>query len=119
MCLGSTVAGQARWQQTYLLGADGLLACLAELLDGLVVVTQILLAADQDDGKSLAEMKDLRNPLHKASASVGESQAALGRARDEFGWGRGPGGSYLLLNVVQGVGRVDGKADQDNVGVGV
>lgn len=40
----------------HLLGGNGLLASLAKLLDGLLVVTQILLAADQDDGQSLAEM---------------------------------------------------------------
>lgn len=28
-------------------------------------------------------------------------------------------GSYLLLDVVQGVGGVDSEADQDDVGVGV
>lgn len=116
--LESAVSGQTRVQHTYLLGADGLLACLAELLNGLVVVTQILLAADQDDGKSLAEMEDLRNPLQKASTSVHDSQVALALVRDNLGWGRGEG-PYLLLNVVQGVGRVDSKADQDNVGVGV
>lgn len=49
---------------THLLRSDRLLAGLAELLDGLVVVAQILLAADEDDGKALTEVKDLRNPLH-------------------------------------------------------
>ena len=87
LCLGSAVSGQTQGQHTYLLGADGLLACLAELLNGLVVVTQILLAADQDDGKSLAEMEDLRNPLQEASAS-GDSQVAPGRVRDNLSWGR-------------------------------
>jgi hypothetical protein len=50
---------------TYLLGGDGLLARLAELLDGLVVVTEILLAANQDDGETLAEVQDLRDPLEE------------------------------------------------------
>ena len=49
--------------KTYLLGGDGLLARLAKLLDGLSVVAQILLAADQDDGQALAEMKNFGNPL--------------------------------------------------------
>lgn len=76
VCRGATVSRQMQGQQTYLLGADGLLACLAELLNGLVVVTQILLAADEDDGKALAEMQDLRNPLQETSALAGDSQAA-------------------------------------------
>jgi hypothetical protein len=48
---------------TYLLRGDGLLAGLAELLDCLVVVSQILLATNQNDGETLAEVKDLRDPL--------------------------------------------------------
>lgn len=46
-------------RRTYLLGSDRLLACLAELLNSLVVVAQILLATNEDDGKALAEVKDL------------------------------------------------------------
>lgn len=120
VCRRSVVSRQTQGQKTYLLGADGLLACLAELLNGLVVVTQILLATDEDDRKALAEMQDLRNPLEQASASVGDSQSAspvYGTVL--FGGGGGDQGPYLLLNVVQRVGRVDSKADQDNVGVGV
>lgn len=48
---------------TYLLGGDGLLAGLAELLNGLLVVSQILLAADEDDGQALAEVQNLGDPL--------------------------------------------------------
>lgn len=119
VCRRSVVSRQTQGQKTYLLGADGLLACLAELLNGLVVVTQILLATDEDDGKALAEMQDLRNPLEQATASVGDSQGdSPGYETVLFG-GRGGQGPYLLLNVVQRVGRVDSKADQDNVGVGV
>jgi hypothetical protein len=47
----------------YLLGRDGLLASLAQLLDGLLVVAEILLAADKDDRQALAEVQDLRDPL--------------------------------------------------------
>lgn len=120
VCRRSVVSRQTRGQKTYLLGADGLLACLAELLNGLVVVTQILLATDEDDGKALAEMQDLRNPLEQATASVGDSQGASpGYETVLFGGLGGDQGPYLLLNVVQRVGRVDSKADQDNVGVGV
>jgi hypothetical protein len=39
------------------------LAGLAELLNGLLVVSQILLAADEDDGQALAEVQNLRDPL--------------------------------------------------------
>lgn len=49
---------------TYLLGRDRLLAGLAELLNGLVVVSQILLATNQDDGEALTEVKNLRDPLY-------------------------------------------------------
>jgi len=54
---------QRREGNAHLLGRNGLLAGLAKLLDGLLVVTQILLAADEDDGKALAEVKDFGNPL--------------------------------------------------------
>lgn len=46
-----------------LLGRNGLLARLAQLLDGLGVVAEILLAANQDDGQTLAEVQNLRDPL--------------------------------------------------------
>lgn len=48
---------------TYLLRRDGLLAGLAELLNGLLVVSQILLAANKDDGETLAEVEDFGDPL--------------------------------------------------------
>jgi len=66
---------------------NGLLAGLAELLNRLLVETQILLATDKDLGNVGAEVVYLRAPL--------------------------------FANVVEGIGRVDGKADQDDVGVGV
>jgi hypothetical protein len=34
-----------------------------ELLESLLVVAEILLAADEDDGKARAEVQDLRDPL--------------------------------------------------------
>jgi hypothetical protein len=39
------------------------LAGLVELFDGLSVETEILLAANEDDGQSRAEVKDFGNPL--------------------------------------------------------
>lgn len=46
-----------------LLGGNGALTGLAKLLDNLGVVTQILLASNQDDGKVLAEVEHLGDPL--------------------------------------------------------
>lgn len=48
---------------TYLLRRDGFLTSLAKLLNGLWVISQILFAADKNDGKTLAEMENLGNPL--------------------------------------------------------
>lgn len=48
---------------THLLRGDRLLAGLAELLNSLVVVAQVLLATNENDRKTLAEVKDLGNPL--------------------------------------------------------
>lgn len=52
----------------YLALTDGALGGLVELLNGLGVVTQILLTANQDNGKTLAEVEDLGNPLRTLSA---------------------------------------------------
>lgn len=46
-----------------LLRQNRLLAGLAKLLDDLGFVAQILLAADENDGKTLAEVQDLGDPL--------------------------------------------------------
>ena len=55
------VNGYARC--TDLFRRNGLLRGLVELLNGLLVVTQILLAADEYDGEALAEVQDLGDPL--------------------------------------------------------
>jgi len=47
----------------YLLWCNGLLAGLVKLFNCLLVITQILLTADKNDGKTLAEMEDFRDPL--------------------------------------------------------
>lgn len=103
------------WEvRTYLLRGDRLLAGLAELLDGLVVVTQILLAADENDGKTLAEVQNFGNPLQEQTYQQMAYQAHdWHKNRGWLGW------AHLLLYVVQGIRRVNSKADQDNVGVGV
>jgi len=70
-----------------LLLSDGLLGSLVELLDRLRVVSEIRLAAHEDDGQILTEVQNLGDPL--------------------------------LLHVVQRIRGVDGKADQDHMGIGV
>jgi hypothetical protein len=47
----------------YLLRSNRLLAGLVELFNGLLVITEILLASNKNDRKSLAEMKNFRDPL--------------------------------------------------------
>jgi hypothetical protein len=49
--------------ETDLLGSDWLLRGLVKLLNGLLVVTEILLAANEDDGEALAEVQDFGDPL--------------------------------------------------------
>lgn len=57
--------GDMKWVHrfTYLLRGDRLLRGLVQLLNGLGVVAEILLASNQDDGKALAEVKNLGDPL--------------------------------------------------------
>ena len=55
---------------TYLLGSDGALGGLVQLLNGLGVVTQILLATNQDNGEALAEVENLGDPLKKDRVSM-------------------------------------------------
>jgi hypothetical protein len=47
----------------YLLWRDWLLASLVKLLNGLLVVTEILLATNKDDWETRAEVHNLRDPL--------------------------------------------------------
>lgn len=54
---------ERRWDVSYLFGRHRLLRSLVQLLNGLLVISQILLAADEDDGEALAEMQDFRDPL--------------------------------------------------------
>lgn len=70
-----------------LLLADRLLGSLCKLRDSLGVISEILLAADKDDGEVGTEVKNFGDPL--------------------------------LLHVVQGIGRVDGEADQDDMRIGI
>ena len=52
------------WGWSYLLGSNGFLAGLVEFLNGLLVITQVLLAADKDDRETTAEVKDFGDPLY-------------------------------------------------------
>lgn len=52
-----------RGESTYLFRRDGLLGGLGEFFNSLGVVAKIHLAANKDDGKALAEVKNLGNPL--------------------------------------------------------
>lgn len=48
---------------SYLLGCHRLLRCLVQLLNSLLVVSQVLLAADENDGEARTEVQDFRDPL--------------------------------------------------------
>jgi hypothetical protein len=74
--------------ETNLLGGDRLLGCLCQLFDRLRIVSQIAFAADKDDRKTLAEMKDLGNPLLISLSAPSPRKWATGSM-------------YLLLNVVE------------------
>jgi hypothetical protein len=50
-------------RSSYLLGSNGLLTSFVKLLDGLLVITQVLLTSDEDDWETAAEMKDFGDPL--------------------------------------------------------
>ena len=82
----------------YLFGRDGALIRLAELLDDSGVPSEILLAADENDGTASAEVKYLRVPLE------GTKVLLAGPRMDGIRTGHKHLSTYLLLDVVQGVG---------------
>jgi hypothetical protein len=51
------------WGKSYLLGGDRLLRCLVQLFNGFWIESQILLAANEDDGQTGAEVQDFGDPL--------------------------------------------------------
>jgi hypothetical protein len=53
------------WCMTNLLGGDRLLGGLVQLLNGLLVEAQILLATDENDRQALAEVQNLGDPLQR------------------------------------------------------
>jgi hypothetical protein len=84
----------------YLFRGNGLLRRLVQLLNSLLVVSQVLLATDKDDGQAGAEVQNLRDPLERESlvskclpgGSVTHGAVAP-EARERV--------KYLLLDVVQ------------------
>lgn len=90
-----------------------------QLLVGLGVVTEILLAANKDDGKSLAEVENLRDPLYTSLASCFNIRNHRSSPAFSSPLGSNDAGTHLLLDVVEGVWRVNRETDQDDVRVGV
>jgi hypothetical protein len=70
-----------RGKATYLLGRNGLLAGLMKLLDCLLVIPKILLATDEDDGETLAEVKNFGDPLR-----VGTCQSSVPYLQADACW---------------------------------
>jgi hypothetical protein len=62
-------------------------------------------------------VQNLGDPLWEGVARVSDRSRLDGKEKALGGTGRAT--AYLLLDVVQGVGRVDGEADEDDVRVGV
>jgi hypothetical protein len=75
-----------------------------QFLNGSGVVTKIFLAANEDNGVTLAEMENLRDPL----VYIGQF------------W---PSGlcniPHLFLDVVKRIRRIDGEANEDHVRIRV
>ncbi len=81
-----------------------------QFFDGLLVVAEIFLAADEDDGKALAEVKNLGDPLlFDDPVSMFINQANKGFVEM----------AHLFLDVVKGVWGIDGEADENYMRVGI
>jgi len=75
--------------KTYLLLGDGSLRGLVKFLNGLLIVSEILLTSNKDDGKALAEMQDLGDPLSKTihvSMQLRHVRCAVQGGRRTFSW---------------------------------
>jgi hypothetical protein len=84
----------------YLFRGNGLLRRLVQLLNSLLVVSQILLTADKDDGQAGAEVENLGDPLEKNSL-VSRCPTSRSVTHDAIApWAR-ERVIYLLLDVVQ------------------
>ena len=87
--------------KAYLFRSDWLLASLVKLLDGLLVVSQILLTSNKNGWETAAEMQHFRNPLDK---HVSASSFIIDVVE-----------TNLLLNIVEGIRRIDGETDEDDM----
>jgi hypothetical protein len=87
-----------------LLRSDRTLTCLPELFNRAWIASKILLAAHKDDREASTEVKDLGDPLGSLLYQHPESFQLV---------------VYLLLDVVERIGRVNGKANDDDVCTGV
>lgn len=77
-----------------------------EEVDACALGAEVGFESDEDEGGVGAEVEDFGVPL-----GAGVSVWGFGRA--------GGGGAYLVHYVLQGVGAVDGEADEEEVGLGV
>ena len=87
----------------YLFSGDGLLVGFVQVSPNGLIVTQVHLASHQNDGKTRAEMQNLRDPLTSELAWW-----------SRYIW-RLVGEGYLLLHVIERIWGVNGEADQDDV----
>ena len=69
-------------------------------------MSQVILAANKYDGKTLAEMKHLGDPLFDKQVSTITIRFENVK-------------TYLLLNVIERIRGVDSKTDEDDMGVWV
>lgn len=96
---------RSKGDKSYLLRSDWLLASLVELLDSLLIVSQILLTSNKNGWKTAAEVQHLRDPLIKhVSASPLIVEMPYGCSI-----------TNLLLNVIEGVWGVDSEADKNDM----
>ncbi len=79
-----------------------------QLFNRLLIESQILLATDQDDGKTVAEVQHLGDPL---SSHITYQHLFVSQQIEES---EGES-SHLLLNVVERIRRIDGEADQNHM----
>jgi len=63
---------------THLLVGDGALGSLGQLINSLAVLAQILLAADEDNRETLAEVQNLGNPLLRWVSLFRRSESVIG-----------------------------------------
>jgi hypothetical protein len=79
-----------------LLGRNRLLASLPQLLNGLLVVTQILLTSNEDDRQTLAEVQNLGDPL-LLNVVKGVRRVNSEADQDDVGVGVGQGAETVVV----------------------